>query len=415
MVFVLRGFDIMKDMKRFIFFFLLFFLVPIFAKAETPIVERVKGRILLQVESYGRAWYVDPVSGKRFYLKDGEVAYALMREKGLGITNANLEKIPVKKGQVGDKKLIDRIKGRILLQVESRGEAWYVNPTDGVRYYLKDGDAAYKLMRSAALGVKNSDLKKIPMNEEQVAFGGVFDSVAYAAYKDGSYETGAYADTILPLASLTKLMTALVFVDRYPNWEAYAVITKEHILYPKSFVGDDATSEVDYKAGERVRVRDAFVALLVASSNQSAAVLADATGLPRSEFVALMNEKARTLGFKKTKFYDVSGLDANNVSTPKEMALLASAAFADTAIAEAARQTSYAISALSADGTTREIPVTNRNYSLLKFNPDAVKTGFLIEAQRNVALKKGDTIAVVLHARSMKERDDILRKILPQE
>ncbi len=401
--------------KRFALIFILFFFAPVCAHAETPFAERLKGRILLQVESYGRAWYVDPVSGKRFYLKDGETAYALMREKGLGITNANLEKIPAKKGQAGDKKLIERVKGRILLQVEGKGESWYVNPTDGVRYYLKDGEAAYKLMRSAALGVKNADLKKIPMNGEQVAYAGVFDSVAYAAYRNGSYETGVYADEILPLASLTKLMTALVFVDQYPNWDAYATITKEHILYPKSFVGDDATSEVDYKAGERVRLRDAFAALLIASSNQSAAVLADATGLPRSEFVALMNEKARTLGLKKTKFYDVSGLDANNVSTPKEMALLAAAAFSDTAIAETARQTSYTIFALASDGATRDIPVANRNYSLLKFNPDAVKTGFLIEAQRNVAIKKGDTIAVVLHARSMKERDDILRKVLPQE
>ena len=186
---------------------------------EVPVVidysltNRLKGRILLQVESRGEAWYVKPDTGKRIYIADGEVAYSMMRNLGLGITNIDLAKIPVgvedrfeshdsdgdglsDKLEEGlgtnvnnvdsdgdgyndraevvngynplgngkiiyDNNLVNSVYGRILLQVESRGEAWYVNPVDGKRYYMKDGFAAYQIMRYLSLGITNSDLNKI--------------------------------------------------------------------------------------------------------------------------------------------------------------------------------------------------------------------------------------------------------------
>ena len=85
-----------------------------------------------------------------------------MRQFGLGITNANLAKIP----QEGENKAfptaLNHVKGKILLQVEVHGEAWYVHPKTGIRYYMKDGEAAYSLMRYHSLGITNADLEKIP-------------------------------------------------------------------------------------------------------------------------------------------------------------------------------------------------------------------------------------------------------------
>ncbi len=181
-------------------------------KAET-ISERLGGKILLQVENNGEAWYVKPSDGKRIYMADGEVAYNMMRDLGLGITNNDLAKIPigiedrfecldtdndglcnkleeglgtdinnsdsdgdgyndgleVKNGYnplgsnklTYDNSLINNLKGKILLQVESRGEAWYVNPDDNKRYYMTDGDAAYQIMKFLSLGISNIDLEKI--------------------------------------------------------------------------------------------------------------------------------------------------------------------------------------------------------------------------------------------------------------
>jgi hypothetical protein len=164
-------------------------------------VNRLRGRILLQVEDRGQTWYVDPDSGKKFYLKDGQSAYAVLNAFGLGITNQDLAKIPVgidgrieiidsdgdgisdelekELGTASDKadsdgdgytdleeiknnynpldtsrekiridsNLVNRLAGKILLQVQSAGQAWYVNPVDGKRYYLKDGNRAYQIMK----------------------------------------------------------------------------------------------------------------------------------------------------------------------------------------------------------------------------------------------------------------------------
>ena len=65
---------------------------------DTALVTRLKGRILLQVQQHGEAWYLDPVSVKRYYMKDGPTAYQMLRQFGLGITDADLAKIPV--GQI---------------------------------------------------------------------------------------------------------------------------------------------------------------------------------------------------------------------------------------------------------------------------------------------------------------------------
>lgn len=125
-------------------------------KAKLSLHERVKGRILLQVEGNGEAWYVHPEDGKRYYMKDGETAYEMMRSFGLGISNADFEKL-----KAGNKDLKGRLKGKIILKVESLGEAYYIHPEDGSLHYLKDGKEAYRVMRELSLGITNKDLSQI--------------------------------------------------------------------------------------------------------------------------------------------------------------------------------------------------------------------------------------------------------------
>jgi hypothetical protein len=60
-----------------------------------------------------------------------------------------------------DKNYAKKFSGKIMLQVESRGEAYYID-SNGNIHYLKDGSAAYTAMRNLGLGIKNSDLNKIP-------------------------------------------------------------------------------------------------------------------------------------------------------------------------------------------------------------------------------------------------------------
>jgi len=181
-------------------------------KVDKVLTNRLKGRILIQVEEKGEAWYVDEITEQKFYLKDGTSAYQALQAFGLGISNADLEKIPVGfedrfedsdtdgdglqdkmeealgtdvenpdsdgdgfndgaevrggfnplgEGTLDTTFLGENLKGKIVLQVESRGEAWYIHPEDGKRYYMKDGPAAYQIMRFLSLGITNDDIRKI--------------------------------------------------------------------------------------------------------------------------------------------------------------------------------------------------------------------------------------------------------------
>lgn len=128
------------------------------------------GRSLLDLEQGSALWYVDPVTAQRYCLPDAATAYHALEVFGLGITNTDLAKIPVAQGELDsvevletpiDEALVQRLSGRILLQVESVGEAWYVNPVDGKRYYLKDGAQTLERLTSWGMGMTSLDLGQI--------------------------------------------------------------------------------------------------------------------------------------------------------------------------------------------------------------------------------------------------------------
>jgi|GEM_PF-6220604 len=150
--------------KLFIKLLIILFVVysiPINYAKATNLAIKLKGNILLQVESHGEAWYVNPADGKRYYMKDGPTAYQMMRNFGLGITNIDLAKLPQEGEKNNYPSFVNKLKGKILLQIETHGEAWYVNPKTGYRHYMKNGDEAYNLMRFYSLGISNKDLDKI--------------------------------------------------------------------------------------------------------------------------------------------------------------------------------------------------------------------------------------------------------------
>lgn len=128
------------------------------ASARTlSLAERLSGRIVLQVQSHGEGWYIDPVSHQRFYLGTAQDAYALMRTKGLGMRHAELARYIVGR-------FPSRLSGRIILDVESHGEAYYVLPSTLRGIFLGRAEDAYRLMREYGLGITNADLARIPVS-----------------------------------------------------------------------------------------------------------------------------------------------------------------------------------------------------------------------------------------------------------
>ncbi len=146
MKFVLQKKIFLFSLSLFLSFGFFFFVVK-----TTQAASDLRGRILLQVEEQGRAWYVYPPSNKRFYLGRPEDAFNLMRSLGLGASNKDINNF-LSNGAPA------RLKGFILLQVEDKGQAYYVDPLDLKLYYLSRPKDAFNLMHTKALGIKNTDL-----------------------------------------------------------------------------------------------------------------------------------------------------------------------------------------------------------------------------------------------------------------
>ncbi len=287
------------------------FAFPFFAHAAVP-KNNLSGLILLQTQSYGRAWYVSPFNGTRYYLKDKETAFEIFKKSALTVDSQTM----FSASSVERKKY----KGMILIS-PAGNMLTYIHPRTLTAYDIKNADQAFDVVKTAGIGVTNTLLSSVAMNTEQITPDTAYQKVAYAKYNGSVLASGKDSDTLLPLASLTKLATALVLLDLNPDWDTRITITKEDIDFPKQFVGDDQTSEVPIREGMQIAFKDLWKAMLVASSNQAAAALAANTGLTQGEFVWRMNAKARQLGLTKTRFFDYAGLDAHNTSTAKEMAI----------------------------------------------------------------------------------------------
>lgn len=117
-----------------------------------------------------------------------------------------------------------------------------------------------------------------------------------------------------PIASLTKLMTALIFLDHNPGFD------KEYVITPADNISGGKNNLF---TGDTVKISDLFYTSLIASDNGATMALTHATGLSEKDFVKAMNEKANKLGLFNTTFVEPTGLSDKNVSTARDIARLA--------------------------------------------------------------------------------------------
>lgn len=114
-----------------------------------------------------------------------------------------------------------------------------------------------------------------------------------------------------PIASVTKLMTALVATE-YLNLDTVTRVPKEALVY---------TSVPRFTAGEEISVYQLLFPLLTESSNEAAEIIARHYG--REQFIERMNQKAASIGMGHTVYVDPSGAAAENISTPEDLFMLA--------------------------------------------------------------------------------------------
>ena len=207
-----------------------------------------------------------------------------------------------------------------------------------------------------------------------------------------------------PIASITKVMTALVLLD-YERGLALDVVVS----------GRDVrrASTTHVRRRERVTLDDLLHLALVASDNAAARAIARASPWGTRGFVDRMNRKAEELGLESTRFVDPSGLDERNVSSPYDVARLIATAMAEPALARILAKPSYRFRT-----SRRRVAVRNTNRLV---RDGAVvrggKTGYISEAGYCLATiaesPSGTPLAVVvLGARSNTERFAEVRRLV---
>ncbi|MCK4554096.1 hypothetical protein KAU19_03985 [Candidatus Parcubacteria bacterium] len=126
------------------------------AQVDNKLSARLSGNILLQVEEHGEAWYVYPNDKKKYYLGRPADAFNVMKNLGLGATHEFI---------TSHTTYPSHVLGKILLDVEQNGEAYYINPKDKKAYYLGRPADAFSIMRELGLGITNQDIRKIEVGE----------------------------------------------------------------------------------------------------------------------------------------------------------------------------------------------------------------------------------------------------------
>lgn len=118
----------------------------IYQEIDENLTNKLKGQILLQVESKGEAYYIYPNDSKKYYLGRPKDAFNAMRKLGLGATHQFI---------TSHMTYPDNVIGKILIDVEDKGKAYYIYPKDKKAYYLGRPADAFNVMRQLGLGITN--------------------------------------------------------------------------------------------------------------------------------------------------------------------------------------------------------------------------------------------------------------------
>ncbi|MEX0649990.1 MAG: serine hydrolase [Candidatus Andersenbacteria bacterium] len=210
-----------------------------------------------------------------------------------------------------------------------------------------------------------------------------------------------------PIASITKLMTAMVAIDHGIDWDREATIQPEEYVQGGRLL---------LHPGETVTMRNLFNASLLGSANNATLAYVRELGISKEDFVRDMNRKAIELGLEQTEFADVTGLDTHNISTAYEVARIAQVAFEHyPEIAAATTQKEYAFTVV---GTGREHTIRNTNKLVSEWGEEVSgsKTGYLYEARfclvTQGAGEQAGRITVILDSPSEVEHFADTKKLL---
>jgi serine-type D-Ala-D-Ala endopeptidase (penicillin-binding protein 7) len=194
-----------------------------------------------------------------------------------------------------------------------------------------------------------------------------------------------------PIASVTKLMTAMVMLDAHLPMDDLLYITDEDVDYLKG-------THSRLSVGTPLTRGELLQLALMSSENRAAAALARNYPGGVGAFISAMNHKAELLGMNSTHFYDATGLDSNNVSTAEDLVKMVNAAYHYPEIRQVTTTASQEITLYGRGNPTNFV---NTN-SLVRGSDWVIglsKTGFINEAGRCLVMQaeiSGQPMIIVL-------------------
>ena len=200
------------------------------------------------------------------------------------------------------------------------------------------------------------------------------------------------ADTVTPIASITKLMTAMVILDRSLDLDQRVVVSRDDYDSLKG-------TRSRLRPGNVLTRRDLLLLSLMASENRAAAALGRTYPGGIEPFVAAMNAKAAALDMKDSQFVDATGLSPHNVSSARDLVKLVRAAHEYPLIREFSTRDRASVR-VADRGRPLNFQNTNGLVRAHHWDVGLSKTGYISEAGRclvmRVKLASKDLIVVLL-------------------
>lgn len=203
-------------------------------------------------------------------------------------------------------------------------------------------------------------------------------SVAYVIDQDTSEVLLRKNDqAVLPIASLTKLMTALVLKGLNLPMDEMIVITQDDVDTEKG-------SSSRLRVGTELSRGELLHLALMSSENRAAHALGRTAPGGMTAFVAQMNNKARELGMKDTRYVEPTGLSSKNQSSAQDLAKLVNVAYEDSTLREFSTWSKYEV---SVGDRTLQYRNTNRLVNNPHWEIGLQKTGYISEAGRCLVMQ----------------------------
>jgi D-alanyl-D-alanine endopeptidase (penicillin-binding protein 7) len=185
------------------------------------------------------------------------------------------------------------------------------------------------------------------------------------------------SSAVLPIASITKLMTALVVTDAHQPMDELLEITDEDRDYERN-------TGSRLRFGTMLTREDLLLLALMSSENRAASALGRNYPGGRPAFVAAMNRKAHELGMNDTHYVDSNGLSSSNVSSAQDLAKIVMAAYKVPTIRQFTTTPEHTV---NANGRTLHYVNTNRLVRGGDWDIGLQKTGFINEAGRCLVMQ----------------------------